>query len=110
MIDLEPHGDGVILPVQARPKARRNGVVGEHAGRLKVAVTEPPDKGKANDALVRVLADALGVKRSQVELIAGQASAAKKFLVTGVPRDELSHTIEMLLAESPDRGAKDDSY
>ncbi len=89
MIELVPHADGVILPVRAQARARRAGVVGEHAGALKVAVAEPPDKGKANDAIVKLLADALGVAKSQVVLISGAASRAKRFLVVGLSREQL---------------------
>lgn len=84
MIDLQRDGSGVILPVQAQPKARKAGVVGLHNGRLKVAVTEPPDKGKANDALVRALAEFLGVRRSQVELLSGATSSLKSFRIEGI--------------------------
>jgi uncharacterized protein (TIGR00251 family) len=108
MIVLEDRSGGVIIPVQAQPKARRQGVVGEHAGRLKVAVTAPPDKGKANDALVDVLAEALGVKRGQVELASGATSTAKTFLVTGVSKDELARRIADLL-DSGTEGSNRDS-
>lgn len=104
MIILEERSGGVLIPVQAQPKARRREVIGEHAGRLKVAVTAPPDKGKANEALVEVLADALGVKRGQVELVTGATSPAKTFLVKGIARDELSRRIASLLGSGSEGG------
>ena len=97
MVLIEERSGGVVVPVQAQPKARRSGVNGEHAGRLRVAVTDPPEKGKANAAVQRVLAEALGVKRGQVELLSGQTSTAKSFLVTGVARDELARRLAALL-------------
>jgi uncharacterized protein len=100
VIELEETSDGIILPVQAQPKAQKNGIVGEHAGRLKVAVTEPPDKGKANDALVRVLASALALKRAEIELVSGQTSATKRFRVAGVGREELAARIAACLEET----------
>ena len=48
-IELTTTADGVILPVQAQPRAKRSEIVGEHNGRVKVAVTEVPEKGKANE-------------------------------------------------------------
>jgi uncharacterized protein YggU (UPF0235/DUF167 family) len=64
--------------------ARRNGVVGEQNGALKVAVTAPPDRGRANKAIEEVLADALALRKSQVELLSGSTSRDKRFLLRGV--------------------------
>lgn len=97
MVTLEDRDGGVVLRVQAQPKARRSGVTGMHAGRLKVAVTAPPDKGKANAALVDVLADALGIKRCQLKLLSGATSPAKVFLVSDVPKEELARRLDRLL-------------
>ena len=97
MIDLLATGDGVVLPVQAQPGARQNGVMGEHDGRLKVSVTQKPEKGKANKALVEVLARSLGLKKSQVTLLSGETSSHKKFLIAGLAREELANRIALLL-------------
>ncbi|QDT47792.1 hypothetical protein Pan258_18290 [Symmachiella dynata] len=99
MIDIEPTTDGVLLPVRAQAGARKNGVVGVHDGRLKVAVTQAPEKGKANGAIQKVLAAALGLKKSQVELVVGPTSSQKKFRLTGVTADALRERIAALLAE-----------
>jgi uncharacterized protein (TIGR00251 family) len=96
MITITDHADGCILPVRAQPGARRNGVQGEQAGALKVAVMAPPEDGRANAALVEVLREALGVKRSQVELLSGATSRAKKFLIRGVTKAELEKVIMSL--------------
>ena len=61
-IAIVAHEDGSILPVVAQPGARRNAVLGERAGALRVAVTAPPDKGKANAAILALLAEVLGCK------------------------------------------------
>ena len=96
-IQISDHAEGCVVNVKAQPNARRNLIVGEQAGALKVAVTAPPDKGRANDSIVLVLADALGLKRSQVELIAGATSRAKKFLVRGLTADALRIRLRSLL-------------
>ena len=67
MIALTDHAEGCILPVRAQPGARKTGIVGEQAGAPKVAVSAPPDQGKANKALIEVLSETLGLKKSQVE-------------------------------------------
>jgi uncharacterized protein (TIGR00251 family) len=89
MIELQSTSDGIILPVHAQPGARKNGITGVHAGRLKVAVTQAAEKGKANQALVKLLAELLEVKRAQIALVAGETSHHKKFLITGVNRATL---------------------
>ncbi len=80
---------GVLIPVQAQPGARRNGVVGVHNGRLKVATTQVAEKGKANRALLQVLAAALGVARSTVTLVSGESSPLKEFCVCGIAPEEV---------------------
>ena len=99
MIRLEETSAGIVLPVKAQAGARRHGVVGEHAGLLKVAVTQAPEKGKANEAIMEVLADRLALKRSLLQLVSGATSSQKRFLVTGVSLDDLTQRIERLLVE-----------
>lgn len=96
-MQLKQTADGVILSVQARPRAKQNGVTGVHDGGLKVSVTQPPEKGKANDALIQVLAKSLGVKRSQIRLVSGATSTQKKFLLSGADADTLRERIGAML-------------
>ena len=76
--------DGVILRVYVQPKARKEQIVGLHGDRLKVAVTEPPDKGKANEAVVQLVATTLRTAASNVELIRGQTSRQKDLIIRGM--------------------------
>ncbi len=96
-VEVALHAAGSVLPVQAQPRARRNGVVGEHAGALKVAVTQAPEKGKANDALIKVLADALDLKRSQIELLSGDTNTRKTFLIRGLSPDDVLAKVQAAL-------------
>jgi uncharacterized protein (TIGR00251 family) len=89
VIELTAHAEGCVVAVRAQPGARRNGIVGEQSGALKVAVTAPADRGRANQALEEVLADALGLKKSQVELIGGATSRAKRFLLRGLTVEQM---------------------
>jgi uncharacterized protein len=97
VIAITEHAEGWVLPVRAQPGARRAGVQGEQNGALKVAVTAPPEDGRANAALVEVLREALGLKRSQVELLSGATSREKKFLIRGVTREELERRVLVLI-------------
>jgi uncharacterized protein (TIGR00251 family) len=89
MIAIEPHADGCLLAVRAQPGARKAGVMGEQAGALKVAVTAPPEDGRANAALTDLLRDWLGLKRSQVELAGGATNRNKHFLIRGLSAGDL---------------------
>jgi len=97
MIALEAHAEGVILPVRAQPGARRNEIRGEQAGALKVCVTQVAEKGKANKAVIEVLCDRLELRKSQVELLAGETSQQKRFLVRGLSATDLQPRIAAVL-------------
>lgn len=62
MIALENHARGVVLPVKAELGARQNAIRGEQNGMLKVSVTQAPEKGKAHQAIVEVLAKSLALQ------------------------------------------------
>jgi len=98
MIKIEPHAEGVILAVRAQPGAAQSGIRGKHQEMLKVSVTQVAEKGKANKALVAVLASELSLRKSQVELLSGETSHDKRFLVRGLTADELAQRIEALLS------------
>ena len=74
--------------------AHRSEVRGEQDGALKVCVTQSPEKGKANKAIVELLAKSLSLRKSQIELIAGETSPQKRFLIRGVTPEELSRRID----------------
>jgi uncharacterized protein (TIGR00251 family) len=93
MIALEQRTNGVLLPVRAQPGAKRNAITGEHAGKLKVSVTQAPEKGKANQAIIDVLASELSLKRSQISLVSGETAGQKKFLITEIELTELARRI-----------------
>lgn len=97
MIAIADHAEGCVLSVRAQPGARKTAVLGEQGGALKVAVTAPPEDGRANKALTEALRDALGLRRSQVELMSGQTSRDKRFLIRGVKREELERRLADLL-------------
>jgi uncharacterized protein (TIGR00251 family) len=99
VIVLTDHAEGIVLPVRVQPKARRPGVMGEQNGALKIAVSAPPEDGKANRAAADTLADALGVRRGQVELLSGATSRDKVFLIRGLSKPELQSRLSALLSD-----------
>ena len=96
-IALEPHPEGTILPVRAQPGARQNEIRGEQNGMLKVSVTQAPEKGKANKALIALLSKEFSLRKSQIELISGATSSQKRLLVREVTLEELWERIERVL-------------
>lgn len=97
MIALTAHALGTILPVRARPSARKDAIVGVHAGALRVSVTAPPEKGQANDALQALLAKALDCKASQIGLLSGAIAREKRFLIQGITQEDLRRRLMALL-------------
>lgn len=98
-------GDGVTLFVRAQPKARADriaGIVEDADGgvRLKIQVTAAPEDGKANAAIVKLLAKTLKLPKSAVELTAGAASRSKTLRIGGVDAETLA------AAFGPGRSAK----
>ena len=83
MIPCREDGEALVFEVQVQPGARREGVLGVHDGALKVAVAARPERGKANRALVELLAGLFGVSRSQVTILKGEHRRRKVVRVAG---------------------------
>lgn len=99
MIQLQPHAEGVILPVRAQPGARAAELRGEQQGALKVAVTQVAEKGKANKAVVELLSKRLGLRKSQIELLAGHTSSDKRWLIREITAEELQARLAAALGD-----------
>jgi|1186.fasta_scaffold77704_1 uncharacterized protein (TIGR00251 family) len=87
------------LHVRLTPRAHRDAITKVDGGVVHARVTAPPVDGRANAALTRLIADALGVPRSRVELVKGHAARIKVLRVDGLPDDEALRRI------APDLGA-----
>jgi uncharacterized protein (TIGR00251 family) len=87
-------GDGdapvtVVLRIHVQPGAGRSAATGRYGDALKIRVAAPPEGGRANQASVALIASLFGVKESQVELVGGQSSRAKRVRIEGVHLPEL---------------------
>ncbi|MGH8914920.1 MAG: DUF167 domain-containing protein [Acidimicrobiia bacterium] len=78
---LAAHPDGVLVRVWVVPRASRSEIKGLHDGRIKVRVMAPPEAGRANDEVIRLLADLLGVR---VEMVSGAGSREKLVMARGI--------------------------
>jgi hypothetical protein len=82
--------DGCTLAVRVHPGARKNGVTGVHAEAVKIALTTPPVDGKANEALIAYLAEALRLPRARIAIVAGLTSRSKTLRITGKSAAEVA--------------------
>jgi len=82
------------ITVKVVPGASRAGVVGWLGDALKIRVTAPPEGGKANAAVERLLADALGLGKGAVTIVAGHGSPRKIVEIVGLARDEVDRRLE----------------
>jgi hypothetical protein len=101
-----PDANGIVVAVRAQPRARREGVqdvVNDATGspRLRIAVTAPPEDGRATKAVCTVLASALGVPASRVTVLSGAAAREKLLHVAG-PAEALGAAMRALgYADTP---------
>jgi uncharacterized protein (TIGR00251 family) len=85
---------GVTLLVRAQPGAKKTAVIGVYGegatAQLKISIQAPPIEGRANSALISFLAEILDLPKSQVELVSGELSKSKIFMLNGVTIDRVS--------------------
>lgn len=84
---LRAVADGVTVAVRAQPGAKKTAITGVYgegaAAQLKIAVQAPPVEGRANTALIAFLAETFGLPKNAVELMSGELSRSKVFLLRG---------------------------
>jgi uncharacterized protein (TIGR00251 family) len=88
---LRRHPSGTLVDVWVVPGASRDEIVGEHGDALKVRVSAPPEGGKANKAVARLLAELLPGHRAVV--VSGATTRRKQVLVEGVAPAEVSEAL-----------------
>ena len=84
MTFLRATNDGVEVTVKVVPNASRDRIVGRLGDALKIQVAAPPERGRANAAVERLLAEALGVKEKDVSVVRGMSNPRKVVLVRGI--------------------------
>lgn len=78
----------IRLRLRVAPGARRSAVVGRYGKAWKVRVSAPPEAGRANDAVVALLAQELAVERPAVRIVSGRTGRDKVVELTGISLDE----------------------
>jgi uncharacterized protein len=82
-------GPTTRLRLRVSPGASRSEVVGRHGEAWKVRVTAAPESGKANDAVVDLLATTLEIPRARIDIVSGRGSRDKTVAVDGLPVEEI---------------------
>ena len=91
---MKKEGKGLaekLLQLWVQPRASRNEIVGFQGDFLRIRVTAPPEDGEANRLCCRLVAEALGIAPSRIEIVSGHASRKKRVRIQGKP--EISREI-----------------
>ncbi len=89
------------LRLRVSPGARRTEVIGRHGEAWKVHVAAPPEGGRANDAVVRLLADALSVPRDAVTLVSGHGARDKIVELAGIGPSQIERRLTSAAGKEP---------
>jgi len=90
---MQERGRAIAFAVRVIPRASQDAIEGGYQGALKVRLTAPPVDDRANEALIRLLAERLNVPKSAVRIVAGAKSRTKRVEIAGARREQI---IEML--------------
>ena len=93
-IEIQETKNGLVIEVRAHPSAGRGRIAGEHSGVLKIDLKSPPEDGKANKELIKILSKALGVPAGNVALISGEKSRRKRVVFKEVGRTALENFLK----------------
>jgi uncharacterized protein (TIGR00251 family) len=100
LYEMARGSDDILLRVHVQPGAGRTAVMGRHGDALKVKVGAPPEGGRANEAVLALLATTLGVPAGSVTLDGGASSRAKRVRISGVSAADLERLLGLAL-EAP---------
>ena len=95
---------GVTLAIRAQPGAKKTAILGVYgegdAAQLKIAVQAPPVEGRANEALIAFLTETFGIPKRAVELVSGETSRSKVFLLRSMDRSKAELIIQQSTKQS----------
>jgi uncharacterized protein (TIGR00251 family) len=98
LFDVRDDGT-IVLRVHVQPGAGRTTIQGRHGDALKVSVAAPPQGGRANDAVVKLLAETLAVKPDALTVVVGETSRSKQVQLKGVDEDAVRDALDLALDE-----------
>jgi len=98
-----PAVPGVDLAVRLQPRAKRNAIVDERDGILRVSVAAAPVEGKANAALCKLIAKRAGIARGRVSVVRGERSREKVVHIDGLSMEDLRRALALPVGSSVKR-------
>jgi uncharacterized protein (TIGR00251 family) len=101
MLDLKEKDGAVTLRIRVQPRARRNEIIGEHAGALKLKIAAPPVDGKANEECRHFLARLLAVNARSIEIVTGESSREKIVRIHSTDSRRVAAALSVPLANEP---------
>src|SRR5581483_269672 len=93
VVTLHETAAGISFAVRVQPRAKRNAIIGEVGGALKLAVTAPPIDGRANQACIEFFVNLLDLPRSAVSILSGENNRTKVLRVSGISPETLRSKI-----------------
>ena len=97
----------VVLRLHVQPGGGRSEVVGRHGDAVKVRVAAPPERGRANDACRRLLAEVFDIKESAVVVVSGETSRTKRVALMGAEPEAVRAQLERALGAGSARTSPD---
>src|SRR5689334_3985266 len=104
--EKEGEAGSAVIRLHVQPGAGKTAVVGRHGDAVKVRVAAPPEGGRANDAVVALIAASFDVKLAQVSLISGESSRAKRVQVDGIAEADLERLLELAMSDATHGGKR----
>jgi uncharacterized protein YggU (UPF0235/DUF167 family) len=91
-------GPSTRLRLRVSPRAAHAGIVGRHGDGWRIRVTPAPERGRANQAVLALLAEALRIPRARLELVLGESARDKVVTVSGLSEDEVARRLAVAAA------------
>lgn len=98
--DADATAVAIVLRLSVQPGAGRSTVAGRRGAALAIRVAPPPLDGRANAAVVELVADLFGVSRADVELVSGERNRQKRVRIRGVTAEEARRVLDGALEDS----------
>jgi uncharacterized protein (TIGR00251 family) len=83
-----------VIKVKVLPRSSRTEIAGKEKDIYRVKITDPPVEGRANKALIALLADKLGVPKRDVEIVSGERGRLKTVRIRGLTAGDLAQALE----------------